>query len=443
MTDHPAFRSSAADILSWDGHVTRMLAVESAIASAQAGLGIIPRAAGDAIAAACAGRIDREALAASAARAATPVIPLVGMLRDAVGDEHAAFVHFGATSQDVIDTALVLQVRDAARMLLGVLRGIGERSATLAQEHRDTIMVGRTLLQHAVPITFGLKAAHWLAMVGRHVERLSGVVDGLPVQMGGAAGTLAAFGERGVELLEQLADELRLAAPVVPWHTDRDVLHGAVVVVGTAAGSLGKIALDVSLLMQTEVGELVDPGAGGSSTMPQKRNPVDPAFAAAAARLAVGAVGDLLPAAVQEHERAAGTWQLEWVAVPRVLDHTVAAAERVREVLDRIQVDATAMRRNLDATGGAVLAESLVIALAPRIGRRAAADLVAELLELVAAQGSDLATVAAADARVTGALRREELAARLDPSGYLGNSGAFIDRALAAWRELDDGASLR
>lgn len=436
MTAHPALSSRASDILSWDGHVDRMLRVEAALARAQAQLGIIPAAAAEAITSACERGVDRQTLALQATDAATPVIPLVSMLRQATNGGHGVHVHHGATSQDIIDTALVLQVRDAMELLLEELHGLGRGCARLADEHRGTVMVGRTLLQHAVPVTFGLKAAHWLSSAARHIERLSRVRDELPVQLGSAAGTLAPFGGRGIEVMEAFAAELALRAPDLPWHTDRDVLHEAVTTVGLVAGYLGKVAADLTSLSQTEIGELVDPAAGGSSTMPHKRNPVDPTVAAASVRLALAELSGVQAAAIQTHERAVGTWQAEWVAIPRVLDHTVAAAQRVAATMGRVEVDPQAMQDNLSMTGGAVMAESLALALTPAIGRDAAMELVSRAVDRAAAEGEHLRDIVCTDERFLEHLPEEELDRRLDESSYLGSTNVFIDRALDRWQTV-------
>lgn len=433
MTHHPALRSRASEILSWTGHVDRLLVVEAALAKAQAALGLIPAEAATAIVDACDRDVDRDELTTQATDAATAVIPLVGMLRQAVGGEGAPFVHHGATSQDIVDTALVLQLRDAIAVLLEELAALGDASAELANTHRSTVMAGRTLLQHAVPVTFGAKAAHWLSAVTRHVDRLHLARAGLPVQLGGAAGTLAPFGDRGIELLELFAAELGLTAPIMPWHTDRDVLHQPVVQVALTAGTLGKISGDLISLAQTEVGEIADPGAGGSSTMPHKRNPVDPVFAVASARLALGAAGALLPLALQEHERASGGWQAEWEAIPRIVDATVAAAERTRATVERIEVDDDRMRSNLDQTDGAVMAEAVTLALAPHTGRSVAVAIVSEAADQARTSTQRLGDVLRQDERVTEVLG-DGLEEVLDPANYLGSIDAFIDRALGSWR---------
>lgn len=435
MTEHPALRSRADDILSWDGHVACMLRFEAALATAQSHLGIIPASAAAAIREACEWGIDRDALAARSATAATPVIPLAETLREAVGDDHSRFVHHGATSQDTIDTALVLQVRDGIDVLLEELTWTGEELCGLAEEHRRTLMAGRTLLQHAVPITFGVTVAHWLAALARHVGRLRALRDDLPVQLGGAAGTLAPFGPQGPELTERLAAELDLRVPLLPWHTDRDLLHGPVAAAALAAGTLGKIARDVASLSRSEVKEVSDPGAGGSSTMPQKANPVDPAMATASALLAVDAAGTVLRLAFHEHERAVGAWQAEWVAVPRVLRHAIAAAERLRTVIERLEIDPARMLHNLELTDGAVMAEAVMLALSPHLGRSEATAAVSRAAQHAHATGRWLGDALRQDDRVTRTLG-DELDRILDPASYLGSNDVFIDRALAAWQEL-------
>src|SRR5579885_1906814 len=304
-----------------EAHIRKMLAFEAALAQAEARAGIIPAEAALSIAACCKVELfDVAALYREAATAGTTAIPLVRMLTAQVEGEASRYVHWGATSQDAIDTALMLQMREGLDLLVTDLLSIGTACATLAEQHRHTIMAGRTLLQQALPITFGLKAARWLALVTRQVQVLrEHRPRTLAVQLGGAAGTLASLGEQGVQVVALLAEELDLPAPELPWHTERDRIAEIASTLGVVAGAMAKIAGDVALLAQTEVGEATEasaPGKGSSSAMPQKRNPVDATSAMAAARLAVGVVPVILSAMVQEHERAVGGWQAEWAAIP-------------------------------------------------------------------------------------------------------------------------------
>src|SRR6266699_1823860 len=304
-----------------EAHVRGMLAFEAALARAEARVGIISQEAADAIAAKCRVELyDIVALYREAAVAGTPAIPLVRMLSAQVEGNAQKFVHWGATSQDAIDTALMLSMRDGIDLLAAGLLDVCAACAALAEQYRHTLMVGRTLLQQALPITFGLKAARWLALAVRQVRELREHRDrALVVQLGGAAGTLASLGSNGLRVVELLSAELGLAAPDLPWHTERDRIAGIAGTLGIVAGAMAKIAGDVVLLAQTEVGEASEgaaPGKGGSSAMPQKHNPVDATFAIASARLAIGVVPVILSAMAQEHERAVGGWQAEWEAVP-------------------------------------------------------------------------------------------------------------------------------
>jgi len=323
------------DVFSAQALVRQMLRFESALARAEARAGIVPVAAADAIAAAChADRYDASAILAEAARAGTPAIPLVRLLTERVDPASRGWVHWGATSQDVVDTALVLQMRDGLDLLAGDLHAVAARAADLAQRHRHAVMAGRTLLQHASPVTFGLKSARWLALVVRQIDALDALrVDALALQLGGAVGTLAPLGAAGLAVVARLAEELGLPAPDLPWHAERDRIARVAAAVGIVAGAMSKIAGDVVLLAQTEVGE-VAAGDGGSSAMPQKRNPVDAMSALASARLAVAMVPTLLDAGGHEHERAAGAWQAEWVAIPQLFGHTASAVASVRRMLD-------------------------------------------------------------------------------------------------------------
>lgn len=429
-----------AALFSGDAHVRAMLAFEAALARAQARAGTIPSDAAEAITAACqAAEFDTNAVYRQAASAGTLAIPLVKALTERVGAEAGRYVHWGATSQDAIDTALMLQTRDGLGLLIARLLDIAESCARLAENHRHTPMVGRTLMQQALPITFGLKAARWLALVTRQIVRLRKLP--LAIQLGGAVGTLASLGDAGLAVSELLAQELGLAEPDLPWHTERDRVAEIGSAVGIVAGAMAKIASDVLLLAQTEVGEVSEAtgeGKGGSSAMPHKRNPVDATFAVASSRLALAQVPLLMNAMIQEHERATGAWQAEWTAIPHIFGHTGAAVERVRSLLEGLQVHPDRMRANLEMTGGLLMAESLTMALAPRLGRPEAYRLVHALVEEVRDAGLHLREIARANDGVREALSPDEIDRALDPTAYLGNTEVSIDNALAAYRGVQD-----
>jgi 3-carboxy-cis,cis-muconate cycloisomerase len=428
-------------------YVRQLLAFEAALARAESRAGLIPPGAADAIGAACdVAHFDVDGLYREAAQAGTLAIPLVRALTARVADAGRAYVHWGATSQDAVDTALVLQLRTALTLIEADLLRLCAACASLAEQHRDTLMPGRTLLQQALPIPFGLKAARWLGVAVRQVRVLRAYAPhALVVQLGGASGTLASLGDRGLLVADLLAEELGLGAPDLPWHAERDRPAGLAAALGVATGALAKIALDIVLLAQTEVGEAHEasaPGKGGSSAMPQKRNPVDATLALAAARLAVGQVPIILGAMAQEHERAAGGWQAEWQALPDLARYAGGAAARVADAVAGLEVDAPRMRANLEQSGGLLMAESLTMALAPQLGRPEAHRLVQAACARAVARGQTLQQAVQEDAQVRAALNPEAIAAALDPAGYLGSSAGLIDRALAAYRALSDGAAL-
>ncbi|HLH61100.1 MAG TPA: 3-carboxy-cis,cis-muconate cycloisomerase [Ktedonobacteraceae bacterium] len=430
-----------AAIFSHRVHVQAMLAFEAALAHAQARAGIIPHEAATAIAAACKVELfDVAALYHEAALAGTPAIPLVRMLTARIRGEAQQYAHWGATSQDAIDTAFMLQMRDGLDLLVAELLKVCAACAALAENHRQTLMAGRTLLQQAVPLTFGLKAARWLALAVRQVKALyEHRAQTLAVQLGGAAGTLASLGDQGIQVLHFLAEELKLPAPDLPWHTERDRVATIATTLGIVAGAMEKIAGDVILLAQTEVGEVSEgaaPGKGGSSAMPQKRNPVDAVVAIASARLAIGVVPVILSAMAQEHERAAGGWQAEWEAIPNLFRYTAGAIERVHSALANLQVHTTRMQANLDLTGGLIMAESLTMALASHIGRPEAQQLVKALCERAVKSGTNLQQAARADEQVCAILSSKEIDHALDPSKHLGSIDTFIDRALASYYKI-------
>jgi 3-carboxy-cis,cis-muconate cycloisomerase len=424
--------------------VRYMLAFEAELAHAQARLGLIPEAAADAIEAACSvDGFDVAALCRAAVPAASLAVPLVRELIARVEGDAKRYVHLGATSQDAIDTALVLQMRDGFELLESDLLTLADICAAQADAHRHTVMAGRTLLQQAVPVTFGLKAARWLALMLRQLRALRALRPRvLVVQLGGAAGTLAALGDRGLDVVDELAAELGLGAPELPWHAERDRIGDVAARLAVLAGTLGKIALDLTLLTQTEVGEVAEgaaPGKGASSAMPQKRNPVDAIEALAAARLAVAEANGLLAGLAQEHERAIGAWQAEWSTLPNLFRWTSGALAHVRAALVDLEVDADRMRANLEQTHGLIMAESLATVLAATIGREAAHELVQAATRRVASSGRTLVDSVWQDAAIVSALSGSELERALDPTANLGSTDRLIDRALASYRREGGG----
>ena len=439
-----------AAIFSGRTMVQRMLDVEAALARAQARAGMIQQQAAAAIGAKCRVELlNLDALFRDAAEAGTPAIPLVRMLTELVDDDAGKAVHLGVTSQDIIDTATVLQIREGVDLLIGRLLDIAQACATMAERHRHTPMAGRTLLQHAVPVTFGLKAARWLALSTRLATRLRTLQQQVVVvQLGGAAGTLAALGKEGLRVMEMLAHDLGLGVPDLPWHAERDRIGEVAAGLGVVAGAMGKIATDIALLAQTEVGEVSTgaAGAGGSgrsSAMPHKRNPVEATTALACSRMAIGTVPVILGAGVQEHERATGGWQAEWQAVPELFRFTSGAVQWVLRALSSLQVDAERMQANLNLTHGLIMAEALTTALVPHLGRSEAFRAVQRVSDRAAQTRTNLRDVAAADAQIRAVLSPQALERVFDVSAYLGSTDTFIDRALADFRSMRPQAPAR
>lgn len=421
-------------------HVQCMLDFEAGLARAQAHVGIIPSEAASVITSQCkAAHFDIVALYHEAAKAGTPAIPLVHMLTALVPDDAQKYVHWGATSQDVIDTAMMLQMRDGIELLITGLLNICATCAKLAEQHRHTLMAGRTLLQQALPITFGLKAARWLAMATRQVQALhEHRRQTVVMQLGGAAGTLASLGDKDLQVVALLAEELQLSAPTLPWHTERDRVAAIAATLGVIAGAMAKIASDITLLAQTEVSEVSEgtaPGKGGSSAMPQKHNPVDATAAIASARLAIGIVPVILSAMMQEHERAVGGWQAEWAAIPQLFCYTASTVERVSSALTDLQIDPAHMTANLNLTNGLIMSESLTMALAQHIGKPEAYRIVQTISKQVTPSGKSLRQVALEDEQICQILSSADLDRVLDPANYLGSTNTFINRALAAYKE--------
>ena len=415
-----------------------MLDVERALARAEAAVGVIPTIAAEAIARHCiATEFDIPALKAAARNSGNLAIPLVDALTRAVGVDTAGaggYVHWGATSQDIIDTGLVLQLRSA----LILIETDVERLRTVLRDqtvaHRRTVLAGRTLLQHALPVTLGLKLASVLDAMDRHRDRLVMLrMRVSTLQFGGAAGTLASLGSQGVEIEQALADELDLVVAATPWHTQRDRLCEVATTLGLLTATLGKLARDLALLSQTEVAEAFEalaPGRGGSSTMPQKRNPVAAAIASAAAVQVPGLVATMLSAAVQEHERGVGNWHAEWEALPAIVQLAAGALDAMVGAMTHFEVDDERMRANLELTRGQLLAEAVQMALAPSMGRDVAHTLVAGACKRVNSEGRHLREILADDPRVMDILDTSALSALFDPERYLGSGDIFIDRVL-------------
>ncbi len=426
----PAMRAVFSD----EAAVRRYVEVEVALAAAEAGAGVIPAAAAEAIrAGAQPDAIDLARLKVETDLVGYPIVGLVHQLAGQVG-EAGRYVHWGATTQDIMDTATVLQIKDALALVEADLDAIEAALAALAASHRATVMAGRTHLQHALPVTFGYKAAVWLAMIRRHRQRLAELRPRVLVgQFAGAAGTLASLGDKGLAVHDALMDELGLGRPATPWHVARDAFAETVSFLGLVTGSLAKIATDVMLLMQTEVAEAFEPfvaGRGSSSTMPQKRNPISCELIVAAARIVRGHVGLMLDAMAADHERATGPWHLEWVAIPEAFLTAGGALRQARFMLEGLIVDAGRMRRNLEITGGLIVAEAVMMALAPHTGRGAAHDLVYGACRAALDNGNTLLAELEHLPEVARHLDRKRLTELTDPVNYLGSAPAMVDRVL-------------
>jgi len=437
----PLFGSEAMGALFSDSaHVQALLDFEAALARAEASVGVIPSTAGPAIAASChVEYIDLGALAQAARGAGNLAIPLVKQLTERVMEQASAaapYVHWGATSQDVIDSGLMLQLRSAVGVLETTLARLRAALVALVQRHRRTVMAGRTFLQHAVPTTLGLKAAGWLGAVERDLARLQTLRPRvLCLQFGGAAGNLSALREHGLAVAEALARELGLGLPELPWHGQRDRIAELGSTLAITIGSLGKLARDISLLMQSELAEAREPstpGRAGSSTMPHKQNPLGCTVALAAATRAPGLVSTLLTALLQEHERGVGGWHAEWQTLPTLCCLAGGAAEAMVSVVEGLEVDAQRMRENLTATRGAIYAEAVAMALAPELGKAAAHRLLERCTRTAHERGQELLVVLSTEQEVRALLDDAELAALFDPERSLGSNDALIERALAA-----------
>ncbi len=440
----PLFGAEAMQaVFSDQSRLQRMLDFEAALATAAARLGVIPAAAAEKIVEQCrAERIDESQLAKDAASAGNLAIPLVKQLTALVAARDAGaagYVHWGATSQDVIDTGLILQLRDGFDIVENDLRALCDALAKLADTHRNTIMPGRTWMQHAVPITFGLKAAGWLDVMMRHLSRIDQCKPRLFVlQFGGAAGTLAALGGKGVTVAEALARELNLAPPDLPWHAHRDRVAEAATTLALLTGTLGKIARDISLLSQTEIGEVAEadaPGRGGSSTMPQKRNPVASAVVLSAALRVPGLTSTMLSAMVQENERAAGGWQAEWETLPEIFRLTGGALHKTLETTVGLSIDADRMASNIEITQGLIFPEAVSMALAAHIGKATSHKIVEEASRRAIHEHNHLRDILADEPQFSSFFTPQQIEAMFDARNYLGSAGAFINQVLHSYKK--------
>ena len=419
-----------------------MLDFEAALARAEARAGVIPSSAAMAIAAQCKAELfDVGRIALAAKTAGNAAIPLITELTHRVAqtdNEAARYIHWGATSQDAIDTGLTLQLRQALQIINTDLDRLTTALAKLATEHRSTLMVGRTWMQQALPTTFGFKVAGWLDAVTRARARLRETEQrSMVLQFGGAVGTLAALSTKGPEVARYLAEDLRLPLPTLPWHAQRDRVAELAGALGICAGTLGKIARDISLLAQTEIGEVHEPagdGRGGSSTMPHKRNAITCAVVLSASMRIPALVSTVLSSMVQEHERGLGGWHAEWETLPEIVSLTGGAMRHLAEIVPRLEVDTERMRHNLEVTRGLIYAEAVSMALATKLGRAPAHELAEAACRRAQSKNEHLRDVLVRDEKIKSQLSSKELDDLFDPRKYLGSAEKFVDQAVSESR---------
>ena len=441
----PLFRwEPVAKLFRDDSYLQTMLDFEAALARAEASSGIIPASAANAIAAKCRVELfDKQKLAEAASLAGNLAIPLVKQLKALVSADDdnkdaAAFVHWGATSQDAIDTALVLQLREALPLISGDLVNLCARLAKMADQHRLTPIVARTWMQHAIPTTLGIKFAGWLDALGRHRERFREMQNRcLVLQFGGAAGTLAALGSQGGVIAKHLSEQLKLPLPQIPWHSHGDRLSEIATTLGLLTSTLGKIARDISLHTQTEIDELREPaeeGRGRSSSMPHKRNPVACATILAAAIRVPGLVSTMLSAMVQEDERGLGGWHTEWETLPEIVCLTAGAMHHLAAMVPRLEIDVKRMRENLELTKGLIFAEAIAAALGEKISRSHARELIDAASERAITEKRHLRDVINDDQKIAKHLSPQQLDKLFDPRNYTGTASEFIDRVIENYK---------
>ncbi len=438
------FRSPSVEPLFSDAAaVQAILDFEAALARAQARSGLISGSAASAIASSCrVDLFDLSSLAQAMPAAGNLAIPLLKQLNAIVGrssPDALRYVHFGATSQDALDTGLVVQLRNAIRVIKNDLDDITAALVQLTETHRSTLLVARTWLQHALPTTFGYITAGWLDAFLQHRKRLEDQLENsLVLQFGGAAGTLAALGDRGTQIAKLLAEELALPLPRIPWHAQRERIAETATTLGLLSGTMAKISRDLSLYMQTEVGELSEPpstGRGGSSTMPHKQNPVAAAAILASTSRVPALITTVLSGLAGEYQRSLGAWQSEWEVVPEIVRLTAGATHQLAALLPRLTVHSERMRANLDLTHGLIYAEAVSLALSEKLNRASAHRLVESACRCAQFEKRHLRAVLSEDADVTAILKAENIASLFEPANYLGSAGTFIDTVLAAARE--------
>lgn len=431
--------SAMREIFDEKATLQRYLDVEAALARVQARLNIIPaEAAAEITAKAHLELMDLASIKNQTEIVGYPILPLVRQLGAACDKGLGEWSHWGATTQDIMDSGLALQLQAALKLIDAELETLIGTLASLAEKHRLTPMAGRTHLQHALPVTFGYKAAIWLSPLLRMRERLAELTPRATAgQFAGAAGTLASLGADGIAVSDGLMQELGLPQPLAPWHVARDGVAESVTFLGLVTGALSKIAADIMIMMATEIGEVFEPflqGRGGSSTMPQKRNPISCELIRGAAKLVRQHSGSALDAMEADFERATGPWHIEWSAVPEAFVLTAGALHQANFMLAGLEVDTARMRRNLDISDGLIMAESVMMGLAPTLGRQTAHDIVYDACRKAIADGTHLKDALMADATILGMLRPEQLDELLDPLNYLGSTNVMIDRVLAAAR---------
>ena len=422
-----------------ENRTQKYLDIEAALARVQARLGLIPQEAADEIVKHCdVQQIDMAKLRAQTERIGYPVLGVVSQLNALCRDRLGEYCHWGATTQDITDTATVLQIREALDLVEADLAAISAALATLARKHRDTPVIGRSNLQQAIPVTFGYKMAGLLSAIERHRQHLAELRPRVLVgEFAGAAGTLASLERGAMETQAGLMQELGLGQPLIAWHTIRDSIAETGAFLGLVGGTLGKLSMDVKLMMQTEVAEVYEPyhhGRGSSSTMPQKRNPISSCYIHAAISVVRQHAAALMDAMVADHERSTGPWEIEWIVLPQAFCLMAGALKQSRAVAEGLEVDAARMRRNIDLTNGLVMSEAVMMGLGPFIGREYAHDLVYDICREAVASGRHLVDLLAEHPEIRKHVDRAALERMCDPANYLGQSGVMVDRVLASLR---------